>query len=134
MCFAGMGPAHQVGKSSTHGALAGGPGLTLGIFVSGKTSGGHLNPAVTTAFAVRGKMGNGILQNLTTACLYIAAQCLGMFTAAVAVYGVYHKAGDAVLTSDATSADLQNMVCLYATCAGEDVLHAAVRTEFCIEF
>lgn len=33
-----------------HGAVAGGIGVTLGIFAAANVSGGHINPAVTAGF------------------------------------------------------------------------------------
>ena len=42
-------------NSSIHGALCGGLGVAIGIFISAGASGGHLNPGVTVAHAVLGK-------------------------------------------------------------------------------
>ena len=129
MAFAGIGAAHQIalnGGASTHGAIAGGLGLGLGIFAAAKASGGHLNPAVTSAFVVLGKMGDGIIKNVTTGCVYITAQCLGMFTAAALVYGIYQKGDESFLKGEHTSAEMQKMVCLYATCAGENMINTMV--------
>jgi len=67
MAFAGIGVAHQValnGGASTQGPIAGGLGLALGIFSSFNVSGGHLNPAVTMAHFVLGRMGKGLIQNI----------------------------------------------------------------------
>jgi glycerol uptake facilitator protein len=60
----------------------------LGIYVAGAISGAHLNPAVTLALAVRGKLPwNKVL-------LYWVAQMLGAFIAAMILYFVYKGAID----------------------------------------
>lgn len=60
--------------------------VTLGVYVSGKVSGGHLNPAVTLALAVRrdfpwNRVGP-----------YVVAQVVGAFVGAAIVYVVYFEA------------------------------------------
>ncbi|XP_052099985.1 aquaporin-10-like [Mytilus californianus] len=66
--------------------IAGGLGLTFGIYFSGGVSGGHLNPAVTLGFCIMGK----------TAWwkwpLYSIAQLAGSFVAAAVQFGIYHDA------------------------------------------
>src|ERR1700736_2660799 len=58
----------------------------LGIYVAGAISGAHINPAVTLALAVRGKLPwNKVLP-------YWAAQILGAFVAAAILYFVYQGA------------------------------------------
>src|SRR5216683_716892 len=60
--------------------------VMLGIYVAGAVSGAHINPAVTLAFAVRGKFPwNKVLP-------YWGAQVLGAFVAAAILYFVYHGA------------------------------------------
>jgi glycerol uptake facilitator protein len=60
--------------------------VTLGVYVSGRLSGGHLNPAVTLALAVRGETPRDLL--LT----YWAAQLAGAFVGATIVYFDYSAA------------------------------------------
>src|SRR5579859_6240750 len=68
--------------------LGWGLAVMLGIYVAGAISGAHLNPAVTLALAVRGKLPwNKVL-------LYWAAQVLGAFVAAAILYMVYKGAID----------------------------------------
>jgi glycerol uptake facilitator-like aquaporin len=62
LAYIGIGAAHATsgllgysGSSTTHGALAGGFGVALGIFFSAGASGGHLNPSVTMAHFILGK-------------------------------------------------------------------------------
>jgi glycerol uptake facilitator protein len=67
-------------------ALGWGFAVMLGIYVAGAISGAHLNPAVTLALAVRGKVAwNKVLP-------YMGAQVLGAFIAAMILYFVYQGA------------------------------------------
>jgi len=60
--------------------------VMLGIYVAGAISGAHINPAVTLALAVRGKLPwNKVLP-------YWGAQVAGAFVAAVILYFVYQGA------------------------------------------
>jgi glycerol uptake facilitator protein len=60
--------------------------VMLGIYVAGAISGAHINPAVTLALAVRGKLPwNKVLP-------YWVAQVLGAFVAALILYFVYQGA------------------------------------------
>src|SRR5579884_2302453 len=66
--------------------LGWGLAVMLGIYVAGAISGAHLNPAVTLALAVRGKLPwNKVLP-------YCLAQLLGAFVAAAILYFVYQGA------------------------------------------
>jgi glycerol uptake facilitator protein len=60
--------------------------VTLAIYVSGRLSGGHLNPAVTLALAVRGDVG------WSRVAPYWAAQVAGAFCGAALVYADYAAA------------------------------------------
>jgi glycerol uptake facilitator protein len=60
--------------------------VTLGIYVSGRLSGGHLNPAVTLALAVRGEVPWSRLLP------YWGAQVAGAFVGALLVYADYSAA------------------------------------------
>src|SRR5581483_9968825 len=60
--------------------------VMLGIYVAGAISGAHINPAVTLAFAVRGKF------PWSKVVPYWVAQVLGAFVAAALVFFVYHGA------------------------------------------
>eukprot|EP00095_Tigriopus_kingsejongensis_P000695 maker-scaffold58_size443543-snap-gene-2.10 protein:Tk00695 transcript:maker-scaffold58_size443543-snap-gene-2.10-mRNA-1 annotation:"Aquaporin-3" len=77
-----------------------GLGLMIGILVSGNVSGGHLNPAVTLAMA--------LLQKCPYICVpvYWAAQYLGAFLGASALYGVYADAIEAKVGINMTSAGI----------------------------
>jgi len=66
--------------------LGWGLAVMLGIYVCGAISGAHLNPAVTLALAVRGKLAwNKVLA-------YWLAQVVGAFVAAAILYFVYQGA------------------------------------------
>ncbi len=60
--------------------------VTLGIYLSGRLSGGHLNPAVTLALAARGEFPTGRILP------YWTAQVGGAFVGAVLVYVDYGAA------------------------------------------
>ena len=61
-----------------------GVAVMLGVFVSGGVSGGHLNPAVTLAMALRKKL------EWKKVPVYFLAQYLGAFLGAALVYFVYY--------------------------------------------
>ena len=60
-----------------------GVAVMLGVYVSGGVSGGHLNPAVTLAMALRKKL------EWKKVPVYFLAQYLGAFLGAALVYFVY---------------------------------------------
>jgi len=68
------------------------------------------------------------VQNVVNGLVYIVAQISGMFVAAAVVHGIF-AAGEASLAGaqeGAEPAEVQKMVCMYATCAGEDYANTAV--------
>jgi glycerol uptake facilitator protein len=68
----------------TNITLAWGLGVTMGIYIAGKTTGAHLNPAVTLALAAfRGFPWKKVLP-------YMIIQVAGAFVAAALVYWNYH--------------------------------------------
>jgi glycerol uptake facilitator-like aquaporin len=72
-------------------ALAYGFGIAFGIIVAGPTSGSHLSPAFTIAFALfKGFPWRKVPQ-------YIVAQILGAFCAALLVYAAYGEQARAVV-------------------------------------
>lgn len=66
--------------------LGWGLAVMLGIYVAGAISGAHINPAVTFAFAVTGRL------PWSKVVLYWIAQVLGAFVAALLLYYVYQGA------------------------------------------
>ncbi|TVY38554.1 putative membrane protein [Lachnellula occidentalis] len=74
-----------------------GLGVTLGIYIAGGVSGGHLNPAISLMLCLyRGFP-------FRKALVYIAAQLLGAFLAGLIAYGIYH---DAILSYDSQGGDI----------------------------
>lgn len=57
----------------------------IGVFVSSKVSGGHLNPAVTIALAYLGKIGTETIPQ------YLGGQMLGAMIGQVAVWATYRQ-------------------------------------------
>ncbi|MCU0565797.1 MAG: aquaporin family protein [Oculatellaceae cyanobacterium Prado106] len=68
----------------TNIVLGWGLAVTMGIYVSGKISGAHLNPAVTIALAATGRF------PWSKTGYYILAQVLGAFVGAAIVFAVYY--------------------------------------------
>ena len=79
-------PGEIVNGGFTNITFAWGLGVTMGIYVAGKTSGAHLNPAVTLPLALfRGFPWRKVLP-------YCLAQLAGAFVAAAIVFWNYHLA------------------------------------------
>jgi glycerol uptake facilitator protein len=81
--FPSRNPGETIHGGFTNITLAWGLAVTMGIYVAGKISGAHLNPAVTLALAVfRGFSWRKVLP-------FFVAQIAGAFTAAALVYWNY---------------------------------------------
>jgi len=77
-------PGEIVKGGYTNITLAWGLGVTMGIYVAGKISGAHLNPAVTVTLAVfRGFAWSEVIP-------YCIVQIAGAFVAAAIVFWNYH--------------------------------------------
>jgi glycerol uptake facilitator protein len=83
-------PGEVVKGGFTNVTLGWGLGVSMGIFVAGRVSGAHLNPAVTLALALRrGFPWSRVLP-------YCAAQTAGAFAAAALVFVNYRPAFDKI--------------------------------------
>jgi len=81
--FPSSHPGETIHGGFTNITLGWGLGVTMGIYIAGKVSGAHLNPAVTLAFAVfRGFPWRKVVP-------YSIAQTAGAFAAAALVYWNY---------------------------------------------
>ncbi len=79
-------PGEVVKGGYTNITLGWGLGVTMGIYIAGKTTGAHLNPAVTVTLALfRGFPWKKVLP-------YSVAQTAGAFVAAAIVFWNYHPA------------------------------------------
>ena len=84
--FGGSVPGEVIKGGYTNITLAWGLAVTMGVYVSGKISGAHLNPAVTITLAVfRGFPWSKVLP-------YIGAQVAGAFFGAALVFANYYPA------------------------------------------
>lgn len=100
-------PTHNAGET-IHGGftnitLGWGLAVTMGIYVAGKVSGAHLNPAVTLALAVFRKF------PWAKVVPYFLAQTAGAFAAAAVVFWNYHPAFQQV------DPDLENTAGVFTT-------------------
>jgi glycerol uptake facilitator protein len=86
MLFGGGVPGEVVKGGFTNITIAWGLAVTMGIYIAGKISGAHLNPAVTVALAAyRGFPWSKVVP-------YTIAQIAGAFVAAALVFWNYHPA------------------------------------------
>lgn len=83
MLFPTANPGETIHGGFTNITLGWGLGVTMGIYIAGKVSGAHLNPAVTLAFAVFRKF------PWSKVIPYSIAQTAGSFAAAALVFWNY---------------------------------------------
>jgi MIP family channel proteins len=81
-----VAPGEAAGLQTTGIALAFGLGIAAAIYATGHVSGGHLNPAVSVALTVIGRLDRRDLP------VYVAAQVAGATLAALALRGVFPDA------------------------------------------
>ncbi|XP_030574992.1 aquaporin-9b [Archocentrus centrarchus] len=108
----GCGSVAQMVLSRTHlcDILSVHIGFTLGVmmavYIAGGVSGGHVNPAVSLAMVILGKL------PLKKFPVYVAAQFLGAFAGSCAVYGLYYDAlmdftkGEFIVTGENATATI----------------------------
>jgi len=99
-------------------ALVWGIGVTLSIYLTRHLSCAHLNPAVTLAMVVSGRM------NLKKLPIYFAAQFLGAFLAGLAIYFLFNPSIEAfesahnIVRGSAESVQTAKMFGEYYTASG----------------
>ena len=117
LVFIGNGASHAAALdptlSSLHQPLAYGLGCALGIFSCAGVCGGHINPAITVAHVILGKLGSTWRSNLSAALVIVSGQFLGGFVASGVVHAIYIDTEHYLNGENATS-----LVGMYATWPG----------------
>uniref|UniRef100_A0A3B4G6Y6 Aquaporin 9 n=3 Tax=Haplochromini TaxID=319058 RepID=A0A3B4G6Y6_9CICH len=81
-------------------------GVMMAVYIAGGVSGAHVNPAVSLAMLILGKL------PLKKFPIYVAAQFLGAFVGSCAVYGLYYDAlmdftkGEFIVTGENATATI----------------------------
>ncbi len=101
LVFCACGVAALTGGNIVATALAFGLVIVSMAYSVGRVSGCHINPAVSLALFVKGKM------NYKELLAYVGSQILGGFIGAVAIFGIA-KMGDVELLGNACNAALGN--------------------------
>jgi len=92
--------------------IAGGIGVTLGIYYAANVSGGHVNPAVTAAFWIQGRLADSFIRGTLLLLVYWGAQVGGAFCGAAICHVIYFNKLDLPHIKDTT--------CVFATCPQTD--------------
>ena len=71
LVLVGIGVTIQGPTCGIDGALGGGLGVCMGIFACANISNGHVNPAVTLALTVKGRLGKTHGENLKLMLVYM---------------------------------------------------------------
>jgi glycerol uptake facilitator protein len=122
LCLFGIGAAVAAGPSGLLiVALAHGLALAVAIYAFGAISGGHFNPTVTLALAVRGRLA------WREVPAYVLAQLIGGVLGAAVVYAAYSSAAvTAGLGATAYGPAVTPVQALVAEAAGAFILVTAV--------
>lgn len=108
LALIGIGAGFAGHSSALAGSIAGGLGVTLGIFTAANVSGGHINPAVTAGFWIQGRLGNNFLSNTIMMLIYFAAQIGGAFCGAAMAHLIY--------LAKIEFENKESLTCSFATC------------------
>lgn len=95
LCLVGNGATHEnalLNNGPLAVPLTYGLGLAFGIYVCAGVSGGHVNPAVSLAMALLGRLGDTAVENFKMFLLYSLSQIVGAFLSSFVVFGVYTEA------------------------------------------
>ncbi|OQV23632.1 putative Aquaporin-10 [Hypsibius exemplaris] len=82
------GGGRKPGHDQLYLAVGAGLAVMIGVLISGGVSGGHLNPALSVAFALFGRL------SWKKCLVYLVAQYVGALFAAAIIFGVYHDTLD----------------------------------------
>jgi len=113
-------PGGLIGIALAHGLI-----LAIMISITGATSGGHLNPAVTLGLLSGGKI------SVVEALAYIVAQCAGGVLAGLAVMAIYGTGG-ADIVNLGTPTILNSVTKLTLLTPGGAFLAEAIATFFLV--
>jgi MIP family channel proteins len=88
-----------------------GVGVMMGVLIAGQVTGGHLNPAVTLALAIAGRL------PWAKVPLYWISQYLGAFSASACVLGVHYEAIQQIIirTNETFRGDNPGTAAIFAT-------------------
>jgi len=103
------------------GPLAGGIGVTLGIYYACNASGGHVNPAVTAAFWIQGRLSDSFLRGTILMLIYWASQIGGAFTGAATAHAIYADTIPKGISNVDNSTSADGVTCIFATCPNPGV-------------
>ena len=123
LCFIGNGATHEAviqgthqgfsvenrvrefegNHSSVHVPLAFGLAVAIGIFSCAGVIGGHINPAVSFAHAILGKMDKNTKRNWSLFGVVVSAQLLGGFLASAVLYSIYSTGEEFLKLNNATT-------------------------------
>jgi aquaporin-9 len=96
-------------------------GIAFGVYICGGVSGGHINPAISLAMAVIGRL------KWIKVPIYWAGQMLGAFVASIVIYIVYYDALTTRLGADHKNVDsLHWSGGIWATYPADDKLRSGI--------
>ena len=121
LVYFGAGAATNAAGGLVGVALAHAFALALAVWIFGSVSGAHVNPAVSIALALKGRLA------WVDVALYVVAQLVGAFLAALMVWATFGQAGvDAGLGATHVGSGFSTAGALLAEIVGTFLLVSAV--------